>query len=75
MNGDGLTDIVRIRNSEICYWPNLGYGRFGAKITMGNAPVFDMPGQFNPAYLHLADVSGTGATGVLYLGETGLRLT
>jgi Salmonella virulence plasmid 65kDa B protein/FG-GAP-like repeat len=27
MSGDGLTDIVRIRNGEVCYWPNLGYGR------------------------------------------------
>ena len=27
MSGDGLTDLVRIRNGEVCYWPNLGYGR------------------------------------------------
>ena len=39
MSGDGLTDLVRIRNGEVCYWPNLGYGRFGAKVTMDNAPV------------------------------------
>ncbi len=32
--GDGLTDWVRIRNGEVCYWANLGYGRFGAKVTM-----------------------------------------
>jgi FG-GAP-like repeat len=38
MSGDGLTDLVRIRNGEVCYWPNLGYGRFGAKVTMDNAP-------------------------------------
>ena len=37
--GDGLTDLVRIRNGEVCYWPNLGYGRFGAKVTMDNAPL------------------------------------
>ena len=34
MSGDGLTDLVRIRNGEVCYWPNLGYGRFGAKVAM-----------------------------------------
>ena len=39
MSGDGLTDIVRIRNGEIAYWANMGYGRFSAKISMGNAPV------------------------------------
>ena len=69
MNGDGLTDIVRIRNGEICYWPNMGYGKFGAKVSMDFAPVFDLPEQFNPAYLHLADISGTGATDILYLGK------
>ncbi|HWR25414.1 MAG TPA: hypothetical protein VN278_04175, partial [Methanosarcina sp.] len=31
MSGDGLTDLVRVRNGEVCYWPNLGYCRFGAK--------------------------------------------
>ena len=69
MNGDGLTDIVRIRNAEICYWPNMGYGNFGAKVNMSFAPVFDTPGHFNPSYLHLADVSGTGATDILYCGK------
>ena len=31
MSGDGLADLVRVRNGEVCYWPNLGYGRFGAQ--------------------------------------------
>lgn len=69
MSGDGLTDIVRIRNGEICYWANKGYGRFSAKISMGNPPLFDHPEGFNPQYLHLADVSGTGATDIVYLGK------
>jgi RHS repeat-associated protein len=69
MSGDGLTDIVRIRNGEICYWTNLGYGKFGAKINMSNTPHFDYPDLFNPQYLHLADVSGTGATDIIYLGK------
>ena len=34
MSGDGLTDWVRLRNGEVCYGPNLGYGRCGAKVTM-----------------------------------------
>lgn len=69
MSGDGMTDIVRIRNGEVCYWPNMGYGKFGAKINMGNAPVFDEPEQFNPEHIHLADISGTGATDILYTGK------
>ena len=47
LSGDGLTDIVRIRNGEVCYWPNLGYGRFGAKIIMDNSPRFDNPESFD----------------------------
>ena len=69
MSGDGLTDIVRIRNGEVCYWANKGYGKFSAKITMADAPYFDYPELFNPQYLHLADVSGTGATDIVYLGQ------
>jgi hypothetical protein len=42
-SGDGLTDIVRLPNGEVCYWPNLGYCRFGTKVTMDNAPWFDHP--------------------------------
>ncbi|MBS1586682.1 MAG: VCBS repeat-containing protein [Bacteroidetes bacterium] len=68
MNGDGMTDIVRIKNGEVCYWPNLGYGRFGMKVTMSNAPIFDRPDLFNPMYLTVADISGTGAADVIYLG-------
>ena len=69
MCGDGLTDIVRIRNGEICFWANKGYGNFSAKVNMDNAPVFDYPEQFNPKYLQLADISGTGAADIIYLGR------
>ncbi len=69
MSGDGLTDIVRIRNGEICYWPNLGYGRFGAKVNMDNAPLFDHPDAFNPDYLRLADIDGSGTTDIIYLAK------
>lgn len=69
MSGDGMTDIVRIRNGEICYWPNLGYGKFGAKISMDNAPWFDHPDNFNPSYLRLADIDGSGTTDIIYLGQ------
>lgn len=69
MSGDGLTDIVRIRNGEVCYWTNLGYGKFGSKISMDNAPVFDHPDAFNPAHLRLADIDGSGTADIIYLGK------
>src|SRR5690606_15962707 len=73
MTGDGLTDIVRIRNGEICYWPNTGYGTFGAKVTMDRAPVFDAVDQFDPRRIRLGDIDGTGTTDVLYIGPDRLR--
>ena len=74
MCGDGLTDLVRIRNGEICYWPNHGYGRFGAKVTMDGAPSFDHPDQFDQRRVRLADVDGTGTADVIYLHGDGVRL-
>lgn len=74
MTGDGLTDIVRIRNGSICYWPNLGYGRFGAKVTMGRSPHFDHPELFEQRRLRLADIDGSGTTDLLYLGRDGVQL-
>lgn len=69
MSGDGLTDIVRIRNSAICYWPNLGYGRFGAKIALDNTPAFDHPDAFNPKYIKISDLDGSGTADIIYLGK------
>ena len=74
MCGDGLTDLVRVRNSEVCYWPNLGYGRFGPKVTMDNAPRFDTPDQFNRERIRLADIDGSGTNDIIYLGRDGVRL-
>jgi hypothetical protein len=74
MSGDGLTDLARIRNGEVCYWPNLGYGRFGAKVTMGRAPIFEASDQFDPKRLRLADVDGTGVADLVYIGREGATL-
>jgi hypothetical protein len=74
MAGDGLSDIVRIRYSEICYWPNLGYGRFGQKVTMGYAPLFESPDLFDPRRIHLADIDGSGNSDIIYVGHDGISL-
>ncbi|HEV2772337.1 MAG TPA: SpvB/TcaC N-terminal domain-containing protein [Thermoleophilaceae bacterium] len=74
MSGDGLTDLVRFRCSEVSYWPNLGYGRFGAKVTMSNAPLVDRPEHFDPQRIRLADIDGTGVIDLLYFGGDGVRL-
>ncbi len=74
LSGDGLTDIVRIRNGEVCYWPNLGYGRFGAKVTMDDVPWFDTPDLFDPRRIRLADIDGSGVTDIIYLGRNKTEL-
>jgi RHS repeat-associated protein len=73
-SGDGLADLARIRNGEVCYWPNLGYGRFGPQITMDGAPLFDDPDQFDQRRILLADIDGTGTTDVVYLHRDGVRV-
>ena len=73
INGDGLVDVVRVRNGEVCYWPSLGYGRFGAKVTMDDAPRFASPDLFDPARVRLTDFTGTGAADLAYLGHDGFR--
>ncbi|XXX73286.1 SpvB/TcaC N-terminal domain-containing protein [Sorangium sp. So ce134] len=74
MSGDGLLDIVRVRSGEVCYWPNLGYGRFGRKVTLDGSPRFDTPDQFDPRRVRFADVDGSGTSDILYLGRDGVRL-
>ena len=74
MSGDGLSDVVRLRNGEVCYWPNLGYGRFGAQVMMDNAPRFDAPDQFDQQRIRLADIDGSGVTDIVYFGREGVSL-
>ncbi|HEY7275501.1 MAG TPA: SpvB/TcaC N-terminal domain-containing protein [Trebonia sp.] len=74
LTGDGLSDLVRIRNGEVCYWPNFGYGRFGVKVTMDGGPWFDHPDLFDPARVRLIDIDGTGTTDLVYLHRDGPRL-
>ncbi|WP_438040573.1 toxin TcdB middle/N-terminal domain-containing protein [Sorangium sp. So ce128] len=73
MSGDGLVDLVRIRNGNVCYWPNLGHCRFGAKVQMSGSMRFDHEGRFNPKRIRLADVDGSGATDIVYVHPDGVR--
>lgn len=71
VSGDGLTDIVRVRNGEVCYWPNLGYGRFGRQVILEHSPRFDTPEQFDPKRIRFADIDGSGTSDIIYLGRKG----
>jgi RHS repeat-associated protein len=74
MTGDGLHDLVRVRNGEVCYWPNLGYGRFGRKVTMNASPHFTSEERFDPKRVRLADIDGSGTTDLVYIGEHGIHI-
>jgi RHS repeat-associated protein len=74
MSGDGLVDIVRVRNGEVSYWPNLGYGRFGAKVTLENCPVLARQEEFDPRRVRFGDVDGTGTSDLFYLGRNDTKI-
>ncbi|OAL53442.1 SpvB-domain-containing protein [Pyrenochaeta sp. DS3sAY3a] len=69
--GDGLLDLVHISNGRVSYCPNLGHGRFGKEIVMGNSPMFDSDDQFTIKRLHLLDIDGSGTTDMVYLRPDG----
>jgi RHS repeat-associated protein len=69
LSGDGLLDLVRITADGVSYWPSLGHGRFGMKVTMDTPPRLSRDEQFDPRRLILADVDGSGPSDLVYLGE------
>jgi RHS repeat-associated protein len=84
LSGDGLTDLIRLRNGELSYWPNLGRGKFGARRRFtirdengqdtGEAPVFDRSERFEQRRIRLLDIDGTGLVDLAYLGVDGVRV-
>lgn len=72
MTGDGLQDIVFISSGRVQYWPNMGYGRFGNKINMKNAPRF--PEQYNPAQILLGDLDGDGQADIAFVENNSVTL-
>ncbi|MCU1348329.1 MAG: hypothetical protein JWO56_1359, partial [Acidobacteria bacterium] len=65
MTGDGLPDIVHITSGLVEYWPSLGGGRYDRRQVMTNSP--QLPRDFNPRRLFLADADGTGTSDVIYV--------
>ena len=74
LSGDGLADVVRVTAAEVCYWPALGYGRFGHRVVMGDSPRLDRPDRFDARRVRLADLDGTGTADLIYLGAGGVTV-
>ena len=64
MNGDRLLDMVHIAPGVLHYYPAVGFGEFGKRVAMVNAPMRVV----NPSRLLIADVNGDGRGDVVYLG-------
>ena len=67
MSGDGLQDIVQIYDGNIEYWPNLGYGRWGKRVTMRNSPRFRYG--YDPRRILIGDVDGDGVDDLIYVDD------
>jgi len=66
-SGDGLQDIALVHDGHVSYWPNLGYGDWGARIVMGNAP--RLPHGYDPKRILIDDVDGDGLADIVYVDE------
>lgn len=67
MTGDGLNDIVLLHDGRVDYWPNLGYGRFGKRITMTGSPRLEY--NYDSNRLFLADLDGSGCADMVYVNS------
>lgn len=65
MTGDGLQDIVQIREGEVAYWPYYGHGRWGGQVVMQRRPQF--PAGFANDKVRLLDVDGDGLGDLVYI--------
>jgi RHS repeat-associated protein len=74
LTGDGLQDVVRVHDGSLEYWPYRGYGRWGRRVVMGNAPRFEDAASFagigfDAGRLLVGDVDGDGLADLVYVSS------
>ena len=77
LTGDGLQDIVLVHNGRIDYWPNLGHGRWGHRITMRDCPRFHDPAYslgYDPKRVLIGDLDGDGLADMVYIADGRIHL-
>lgn len=72
LSGSGQ-DVVEVRNGRLVYWPHLGYGRFGHRVEMANAPLFSETGEWDRSAVRFVDLDGSGLDDLIYTGEGSVR--
>jgi RHS repeat-associated protein len=79
LTGDGLQDIVLVQQGGVDYWPYLGHGRWGPRVSMAHSPVFDDDTAppalgFEPRRVLLGDVDGDGLDDLVYVQDDRITL-
>jgi len=73
--GSGQQHLLKVSYRQATCWPNLGHGRFGVPHSVAVPMAASITAEnFDPARLLVADIDGSGAVDILYLGETELQL-
>lgn len=70
--GTGKQHLVRITNGMVECWPNLGYGRFGDKVKLADAPHFGE--RMDPSRLFLVDFDGSGTVDIAYVSSDRIEI-
>ena len=61
-----------VTNGSVTCWADMGYGNFGPKISLGNAPIFE--GEFDNSRLFFADIDGSGTSDLVYVSPDHVSL-
>lgn len=66
-SGDGLQDVALVHDGHVEYWPNLGYGNWGKRISMRNSP--RLPYGYDPKRILIDDIDGDGLADLVYVDD------
>ena len=56
-----------VHDGNIEYWPNLGYGNWGKRVSMRNSPRFRYG--YDPRRILIGDVDGDGVDDLVYVDD------
>ena len=72
VSGDGPLDLVELTDGAVHYWPHLGWGRFGPRITFADSP--SLGTEFDPQRMLFADVDGDGYADLILVGDGQIKV-